>query len=63
LHSSEKVNLTTNANPGSRIEFESDAFEREHVSEADKCDLIVCWRDTWGRAATKTVAELASIFY
>jgi len=45
------------------VEFESGNFEREHMGEADKCDLIVCWRDTWGRAATKPVVELASILY
>jgi len=31
---------------GAEVEFESATFEREHISEADKCDLIVCWRDT-----------------
>jgi len=45
------------------VEFESASFEREHITEAEKCDLIVCWRDTWGRAATKPVIELASILY
>ena len=45
------------------VEFESATFEREHMAEADKCDLIVCWRDTWRRAATKPVIELASILY
>jgi hypothetical protein len=48
---------------GVEVEFESATFEREHMSEADKCDLIVCWRDTWGRAATKRVVELASMLY
>jgi len=45
------------------VEFESGNFEREHVDEADKCDIIVCWRDTWGRAAIKPVIELASLLY
>jgi len=45
------------------VEFESGNFEREHMDEADKCDIIVCWRDTWGRAAIKPVIELASILY
>ena len=48
---------------GIEVEFESATFEREHIGEADKCDLIVCWRDTWGRAASKPVIELASILY
>jgi hypothetical protein len=48
---------------GVEVEFESATFEREHISEADKCDLVVCWRDTWARAATKPVVELASILY
>jgi len=45
------------------VEFESANFEREHMNEADKCDTVVCWRDTWGRAATKPVIELASLLY
>jgi hypothetical protein len=45
------------------VEFESASFGREHIGEADKCDFVVCWRDTWGRAATKPVVELASILY
>jgi len=45
------------------VEFESANFEREHTSEADKCDIVVCWRDTWGRAAIKPVIELASLLY
>jgi hypothetical protein len=28
------------------VEFGSGTFEREDASEADKCDVIVCWRDT-----------------
>jgi hypothetical protein len=31
------------------VEFESATFEREHTGEADKCDFIVCWRDTGTR--------------
>jgi hypothetical protein len=45
------------------LEFESASFEREHAGQAEKCDLVVCWRDTWGRAATKPVLELAGILY
>lgn len=45
------------------VEFESANFEREHMNEADKCDTVVCWRDTWGRAATKPVIELTSLLY
>jgi hypothetical protein len=45
------------------LEFESASFEREHTGQADKCDLVVCWRDTWGRAATKPVLELLGILY
>jgi len=45
------------------VEFESANFEREHMNEADKCDIVVCWRDTWGRAAIKPVIELASLLY
>ena len=45
------------------VEFESANFEREHMNEADKCDTLVCWRDTWGRAAIKPVIELASLLY
>lgn len=45
------------------VEFESAYFEREHMNEADKCDIIVCWKDTWGRAAIKPVIELASFLY
>jgi len=45
------------------VEFESATFEKEHADVADKCDVVVCWRDTWGRAATKPVVELASILY
>ena len=45
------------------VEFESANFEREHMNEADKCDTVVCWKDTWGRAAVKPVAELASLLY
>lgn len=48
---------------GIEVEFESASFEREHMNEADKCDIIVCWRDTWGRAAIKPVIELASLLY
>ena len=29
------------------LEFESASFEREHAGQAEKCDLVVCWRDTW----------------
>ena len=43
------------------VEFESGNFEREHIDKADESDVVVCWRDTWGRAATKPVVELASI--
>jgi len=25
------------------VEYESANFETEHISEAEKCDLIVCW--------------------
>jgi len=45
------------------VEFESANFEREHMNEADKCDTVVCWRDTWGRAAIKPVIELAGLLY
>jgi hypothetical protein len=45
------------------VEFESVSFKGEQIDVADKCDLVVCWRDTWGRAATKPVIELASILY
>jgi len=45
------------------VEFESATFEREHMGEADKCDTVVCWRDTWGRAAIKPIIELSSILY
>jgi len=45
------------------VEFESATFEREHMKEADICDTVVCWRDTWGRAAIKPVIELTSILY
>jgi len=45
------------------LDFESASFEREHAGQAEKCDLVVCWRDTWGRAATKPVLELAGILY
>jgi len=48
---------------GIEVEFESRNFEREHMNEADKCDIIVCWRDTWGRAAIKPIVELASLLY
>lgn len=45
------------------VEFESATFEREHMKETDICDTVVCWRDTWGRAAIKPVIELTSILY
>jgi hypothetical protein len=45
------------------VEFESGTFEKEHGDVADKCDVVVCWRDTWGRAATRPVIELASMLY
>ncbi|MCJ7505552.1 hypothetical protein MUP05_03650 [Candidatus Bathyarchaeota archaeon] len=45
------------------VEFESASFEREHMNEVDKCDMIVCWKDTWGRAAIKPVVDLASLLY
>jgi len=45
------------------VEFESGNFEREHMNEEDKCDIIVCWKDTWGRAAIKPMIELADILY
>jgi len=48
---------------GIEVEFESRNFEREHMNEADKCDIIVCWKDTWGRATIKPVIELASLLY
>jgi acyl-CoA hydrolase len=28
------------------LEFESATFEREHASQAEECDHVVCWRDS-----------------
>jgi hypothetical protein len=45
------------------LEFQSHTFESEHGGQPDLCDLIVCWEDTWGRAAKKPVLSMKEIIY
>lgn len=45
------------------LEFQSHTFEREHIGQPDNCDVIVCWEDTWGQAATKPIKAMKDVLY
>jgi hypothetical protein len=45
------------------LEFQSHTFENEHAGQAELCDLVVCWEDTWGRAARKPVIAMNNVPY
>ena len=45
------------------LEFQSHTFENEHGGQPDLCDIVVCWEDTWGRAAKKPVLSMKKALY